>query len=660
MRSWLLRCSPGLATAQVVPRAAYALCLHTPHRCIFVRELSTPVTLESSNRSVTPFPARLLWQFSSKRPRHLVLCVRKPLPAVVPLASEDAFEEWSDAEAAEALTTRTAAVDGAPRTPEDFMYGRLFLRPYNVAQLLTVLQGWSDLPAVVERPRSSLTLSAVPPASTSAKLAKRSSVDVRPREVMLTARLTRKMFSATLGGSGRATIAEAATHPSADSDPATEEDYPDSVYVDGDVCTLRVVLRDADLILFTVHLESVLSDLFAIEHYSRKLERCNTFDSQPSRVCHRTGARLSSFVRSSARPPQYLSHRYTPGSRAHGDTMEPRYRSHRPQRSNHGSSHHHNATTAAANTAATGPTESGEGPEDSNFFAATSAKAAPTTAANEAEDDDYKETLEDVEEAEDDEDDSEAAAETSDAAPPLTPAMAPSASAASSTSYVATHTRERGQMTMESTDRYAEGRFVRDGSVAASEVQEVSRVGAFDVLHRTWQAQGSTEKDDAQTTVHATATTGAFRSASGEVTGRFSYERLSTTTETTSAKTAAAAAAGTAIPLRRKAAEGAQEATATIDVTAIGSKSSAVVDGKKPCESKSYEHQKKKEEGAGTEAAKPTRKRHPSDSTTAPGKKKTAKRKSRKAPVKRKAPTSTATSVSASQGTAESADTTTF
>ncbi|CAJ1989977.1 protein of unknown function - conserved [Leishmania donovani] len=643
MRSLLLRSSPRFAAAQVTPRAAYALCLHTPHRCVFVRELSTPATLESGDSSVAPFPARLLWQFSSKRPRHLVLCVREPLPAVAPLSPENTFEDLSAAEAVGASAARTVAVDGAPRAQEDFMYGRLFLRPYNVAQLLTVLQGWSDLPAVVERPRSSLTLSAVPPSSTSEKPANSSSVDERPREVMLKARVTRKTTLAAPGDSGRAAIRGVAAY-STDADPGAEEDQPDAVYVDGDMSTLHVILRDADLVLLTTHLESVLSDLFAIEHCSRKMERRKSFGSQRSRVSHRTGARPSSFERSSAKQPQYLSDRCAPAKRTHGNMMEEGYQSRRRQRGNRGGSRHHSVTAAPAQ---------GEW----SLFEAAPAKTAPTAVTNEAEDDEYQEIVEDVEEAEDGEDDHKDATGTCSGATPSSQAVASAASAAFSTSYITTHTRERGKMTMESADRYAEARFMRDGSVAASEVEEVGRVGDFDVRRRTRQAQGSTEKGDSRTTVHATATTGAFRSTSGEVTGSFSYERLSTTTEATSATTAAAAAAATAVPLRCETAECDSEATATIDITAVESQPSAEVDDRKPGESELHERQVGEEKSAVAGSAKPTRKRQASGSAAAAGKKKAAKRKSRKAPAKRKAAPSNTASVSAPQGTAEFADT---
>ncbi|CBZ28208.1 conserved hypothetical protein [Leishmania mexicana MHOM/GT/2001/U1103] len=644
MHSLLLRSSPRFAAAQVAPHAVYALCLHTSHRCVFVRELSTPATLETGNSSVAPSPARLLWQFCSRRPRHLVLCVREPLPAVAPLAPEKNFEGLSAAEAVEASAVRTVAVDGAPRAQEDFMYGRLFLRPYNVAQLLTVLQGWSDLPAVVERPRSSLTLSAVPPSSTSEKPENGNSADVRPREVVLTARVTRKTTVAAPGDSGRVATPGAVAYSSTNADPGADEDQPDAVYVDGDVSTLHVVLRDADLVLLTTHLESVLSDLFAIEHCSRKMELRKALSSQHSRVSHRTGARARSFERSSARQPKYLSDRHARATRTHGHLMEKGYQSRRSDRGSHSGSRHHSFTTA--------PVQG-----KWSTLEEVSSKAAPTTATNEAEDDDYEEILEDVEEVEDGEVDHKDATETCSGATPSSQAVASAASAASSTSYITTHTRERGEMTMESADRYAEARFMRDGSVAASEVEEVGRVGDFDVRRRTRQAQGSTEKGDSRTTVHATATTGAFRSTSGEVTGSFSYERLSTTTEATSATTAAAAAAATAIPLRCETAEGDSEATATIDITAIELQPSAEVDDRKPGESESHERQMEGEKSTEAGPVKPTRKRQASGKAAAAGKKKTAKRKSRKAPAKRKAATSTTASVSAPQRAGEFADT---
>ncbi|KAG5475345.1 hypothetical protein LSCM1_03458 [Leishmania martiniquensis] len=657
MRSWLLRCSRGFAGAQVVPRAAHALCLHTTYRCIFVRELFTPATLKCSNSDVAPFPARLLWQFSSKRPRHLVLCVREPLPPVAPLTAGDTCEDDRCAEAAEAPAAPTVSADDPPRTPEDFMYGRLFLRPYNVAQLLTVLQGWSDLPAVVNRPRSSLTLTAVPPPSTSATLGKSSNVDERPREVMLTACLTRKTVPAAFGGPGGAALAAAAAHSSTDADLKADEDYPDPVYVDRDVCTLSVALRDSNLVLLTAHLESVLSDLFAIEHCSREIARRKASNSQQNRVSQRPYAMRGSLERASTSQPQYLSHRYTPAARTRGSVMEHSYQSRAPQLGSRGGSRHSSFAAAAASPAASKVTEEGAAEAESKPFTETPAKAAPTMAAAEAEEDDYEEIERDVGEVEGGEDDDEAAAEKCAAATPSTLSVAPSGSGPSSTSYVNTHTRERGEMTMESADRYAEARFVRDGSVAVSEVQEVSRAGDFDVLRRTRQMQGSTETGDLRTTVHAMETIGAFRSSSGGVTGNFAYEHLTTTAEATSAEAAAAVAAATAIPLHCKTADDDCEETATIEATAANAQPRADADAEKTGGSGPHRHLK---EGAANEAVTPTRKRQASGSGTASSKKKTAKKKSRKMPAKRKSAASASASVSASRGVMESADTMAF
>ncbi|GET89758.1 hypothetical protein, conserved [Leishmania tarentolae] len=643
MSSLLLRRLPRLAAAQVVPCASYALCLRTPQRCVFVRELSTPATLESSDRSVPPFPARLLWQFSSKRPRHLVLCVREPLPAVDSITPENTFDGLSPVAATAASAAQNVAADGTPREQENFLYGRLFLRPYNVAQLLTVLQGWSDLPAMVERPRSSLTLSAVPPSSTSEKMATSNGMDERPREVMLTVRVTRKKSLTAPGESGKPALPDVTTYSSTDTDPGAEEDQPDAVYVDGDLSTLRVVLRDADLVLLTTHLESVLSDLFAIEHCSRKMERRKGFNSQHSRVSHRTGAGPNSVERSSVSQPKYLSHRHTSATRTHSKVAEKRYQSRHRQRSNDGGSLHHSVTTALAK---------GEW----SLFEAAPAKAVPTTATNEAEDDEYEEILEEVEEIEDGQEEHKYATETCSEATPSNQAATSSASAASSTSSITTHTREKAEMTMESADRYTEARFMRDGGLAASEVQVVDHIRDFDVVRRSSEAQVSTEKGGSRTTVHAMATTGAFRSTGGEVTGSFSYERLSTTTEATYANTAAAAAPETAIPVRCETAEGDSEANATIDATLSEPQPSAGLHDCKPDESESYQRRKGDEKSVKVESANPTTKPQASSSTAASRKKSKAKRKSKKAPAKRKAAASSSASVSASEGPPETAE----
>ncbi|KAG5500993.1 hypothetical protein GH5_04582 [Leishmania sp. Ghana 2012 LV757] len=653
MRSLLPLCLPGLAAAQAAPRAAYALCLYTSHRCIFVRELSTPATLERSKSGVAPFHARLLWQFSSRRPRHLVLCVREPLPTVYPLAAEDAFEDFRGAEAAEASAAQTVVASVAPRAPEDFMYGRLFLRPYNVAQMLTVLQGWSDLPAVVNRPRSNLTLTAVPPPAS--KPEKSSNVDVRPREVMLTVCLTRKTVPRALCKGGGAAAAEAVFQSSKNADPIPDEDYPDSVYVDGDMCTLSAALRDSDLVLLTTHLESVLSDLFAIEHCSGKVERRKAFNPQDSGANHRTRGVSSPLERSSVRQPKYLSQRCVAAGRTRSKTMEHPHQSCPPRHSDDGGRRRRRVATAAASSASsavTGAAEGGAAEWEPHPFAEASAKAAPAMAATQAEDDNYEEIVEDVVEVEGGEDVNKAATATSDAATSSTPTAPPPGSVASSTSYITTHTRERGEITMESADRYAEARFVRDGSVAASEVQAVDRAGDFDVLRRTRQVQGSTENGGSRATVCATEATGAFRSSSGGVTGNFSYERFTTTTEAMSEKVAAA----TAIPLHRETADADGDGAFTMEVTTNKSQPSTEGAGVKASEGEPCGQQK---EAVVNEAAKPARRRQASGSAGAASKK-TAKKKSRKTPTRRKSAASPSASVSASQGATECADAMTF
>ncbi|KAG5501462.1 hypothetical protein JKF63_03291 [Porcisia hertigi] len=645
MRSLVLRASPGLVATQLVPCAAYAACMYTPHRCIFVRELSTPAMLERGDNSVAPFPARLVWQFSSKRPRHLVLSVREPLPTVIPPMPDGAFEDLS---AAEGSATQGTRVDGVPRSAADFLYGRLFLRPYNVAQLLTVLQGWSDSPVVMERERSSLTLSAALPSLTSAEEAKSSNVDSRPSEVTLTACFTRKTSPTSLGDSGRFAIEDAAADSSTDGDTAAGRDYSDSVYVDGDISTLRAVLRDADLALLTTHLESVLSDLFAIEHYSRRRELRSALDAQNSRVSHRTSVVGRSPERSSAGQPQYLSHRYAPAETAHDRKMGQRYQSRSPHRSKHRSRRHHSATASAMGSATIGASRGTLNSSEESLV-----KKIPTTADRDPVEGDY-EDIRGFEGVEDPEEESRVSAVSGNAAKRSIDTASPSAAAAFPASFTATHTQDRGEVTMETTDRYTEARFVGDGSVAASEVQEVSRMGDVDVLRHTREAQGSTESGDSRTTVHATATTGAFRSTSGEVTGTFSYEQVSTTTEATSAKVAAAASA---VPLCHETSEANSDSGVRVDAKVIDSQTSAEVVGETLGESASHGQE---EESVEPLSVKPPRKRQANSGATAAGKKKTTKKKTKKTVVKRKASASTSAGESEALQRTESSDTMSF
>ena len=639
-----------------------ATCLIASRRGIFVREAWTPVSLQSPDSAEAPFPARLLWQFRSSTPRHLTLCVRGPASR---LSAVTAGSSCEDLEAdGEATTIATEKASVTPRKAEDFVYGRLFLRPYDVAQLLTVLQGWSDAPATVKRPRSFLQLSAVPapsaaastkapPSSKNTKVMPSPFSSAKPRAVQLTARFTRKVLSPAQRGD-RAVTTTSAT-PTTDLDPEASEDYPGSVYVEGELGTLTTVLRDEDLVLLTAHLESVLSDFFSIEH--------NTIREAARRAVERQGrpgrARYTS--------AQERSGDYAVASHPRTSTYDsrPQYRSYlrrSPQNMEGAAAAPQHATASHPHTAAA--------------TAATATQADNVMAGGE----EYEEVVEEVEEEEAEENSTQplqqerhgnaagaaevGCAKQSGSVTAATAKASPAAKAeaevdngllgteadvssraeaASSTRYTTTHTADRGTMTMESDNRYATGRFVRDGGVAASEVQEVSRIGDFDVLHRTQQAQGSVEHDGARTTVRASNTTGAFRSTTGEVTGTFAYQKMSSTTETTSATTAAAAASATAIPVRRVPTSSAGQTPTTTGAGEGGMDEGPTLEVKattvKGAEGES-EAEEAEEEGEAPPAEKSKQKR--ASGSRHGGKKKGGKKKSKKALRHKAAPKATA------------------
>jgi hypothetical protein len=560
-----------------------SVCLSPSYRTIFVRESWTPVMLQSPDASVPPFPARLLWLYRSSSPRHLSLCVRSPSPSPNSFSAGSSFESLEGSDSSSAPDSQ--------RRAEDFVYGRLFLRPYDVAQLLTVLQGWSDAPALVERPRSSLQLRALAPPPSAKKGQPSSSASfsslflgAKPRAVQLTARLTRKLLSQE----GKGDYAKAST-PITDLDPEASEDYPKSVYAEGEMGTLTTVLRNEDLVLLTAHLESVLSDFFSLEHHAvrevtrRALGRHErsgntkyiSYSEQSGDHTHlrslHTGAHESH--------PQYRSHMYQsrqPIAAAAGTGVHRAVVMHPIELDGLFGAVEDAAENLITQMESKAPTPEPASPPSPS--AAVKADAAGDDA------DEYEEVAEEVEEVEEvepqrvktaaDSNESEmsgAGGEHSDGAdtPSATSAVevddsldaepdstttttivAGASTAAPTISYQASHTEDSGYATKLGS-RNASGRFVRDGSVVAAEAQKVSRIGDFDVLHSTQCAQGSTEQDGARTTVQATSTTGAFCSTSGEVSGTFAYQRLSTVTGSSSDATAAADAAATAIPVRR-------------------------------------------------------------------------------------------------------------
>ncbi|KPI87684.1 hypothetical protein ABL78_3222 [Leptomonas seymouri] len=562
----------------VLVSTASAACIFSSYRSIFVRESWTPVTLRSPSASEAPFPARLLWQFRSSTPRHLTLCARAPAPQPASLTQGSSFEDLDVAGDPSAVAKGSRGGEAAPvlRKPEDYIYGRLFLRPYNVAQLLTVLQGWSEAPAVIERPRSKLQLSLVSPSTKRGAVSLSSSISTsfsKPRAVQLTAHLTRKLILPRKEN-GRAAAAAASATPSTDFDPEASEDYPDSVYAEGQMGVFTAVLRDEELVLLTAHLESVLSDFFAMEHHAARDATRRAGESQGrlgvTRGPHMQGGRTENSAPARRHSgthnsrPQYRSHMYrskqqtTAAPAHHAETASARNTTTAEDASAALSDLFEEVGNASDNVAPKADTST---PQTSEPTAA--AVATQQTEDEEVADDEYEEVVEEVEGDDEEEQQTPDTAAASDSKQSQAKGAADSASAApssaagagadasldaefdpspraqSSTAYRTLHTADRGYMAVESDSRYAAARFVRDGSVAAAEVQEVSRVGDFDVMHRTQQAQGLIDKDGTRTTVQATNLTGAFRSTAGEVKGTFAYQCVSTATETSSATRAA-------------------------------------------------------------------------------------------------------------------------
>lgn len=208
--------APAAATFQAVT----ALCASS--HSFVVRSHQTPGTITKVDRST--YNGSLAWTWRSNRPKHLVLSVQPPDTLVAPTES---FED---------LDRRGADMP--------LLYGRLFLRPVDVAQCLAVLTGWSDEEIRIVREHSTLTSSASPTAGS----------------FKLTGTFTTKSLREKDASTRRQGV-----------DP--DEGHPETVYNVGDVGTVNISFGPGEVVLLTCHLESVLADMLGIEHqyYNRRL-----------------------------------------------------------------------------------------------------------------------------------------------------------------------------------------------------------------------------------------------------------------------------------------------------------------------------------------------------------------------------------------------------
>ncbi|CCW60971.1 unnamed protein product [Phytomonas sp. EM1] len=189
------------------------------------------------------YMATLLWQWRSDRPRHLVLSLDRP-PAH--LSADSCVEDVEHG-------TEDATASGVKPS---YTFGRLFLRPINVAQLLAVLVGWATDPVRIERRHT--TLSLIPdPSATSRQ-------GLRLSSFLLQGTFTTKslLASATTG--------------------SREEGHPGSVYNDEDIRAMELRLDGSELVLLTTYLEGVLSDCFGIEHVYHRAKAARQRQGPPA------------------------------------------------------------------------------------------------------------------------------------------------------------------------------------------------------------------------------------------------------------------------------------------------------------------------------------------------------------------------------------------
>ncbi|KEG11601.1 hypothetical protein DQ04_02451030 [Trypanosoma grayi] len=261
----LRRCIPG-----PVGLLRAATCV----RSVFTRDLRTHI--EISNGKVT-YPAVLLWRWKSDRQRHLVLSVHRPHDA---------------AETAEAKARpKSQQLSATSCTPEDYIFGRVFLRPYNVAQLLAALEGKAQSVEVLKE-HSLLRLQPVVSPTPKrrggrggASDGSTSSATVSlPSAFSLVGELTAKVPMAGQPHTDEDVLL------CDDDDEDVEEAVPGTTYNLGDRRSFRAVVEGADLIFIMKHLDAVLSDMFGIEHQYharvaqellRKRERGNVRPREP-------------------------------------------------------------------------------------------------------------------------------------------------------------------------------------------------------------------------------------------------------------------------------------------------------------------------------------------------------------------------------------------
>ncbi|KAG8345591.1 hypothetical protein ERJ75_000193000 [Trypanosoma vivax] len=231
-------------------------------RCVFVRDLRTPVQIE---KGPITYPAVLLWSWRSNRQRHLVLSICSPDSCS---GSPSATKSTLDAVG----KPKGEGTPGAPNAlkPEDYFFGRMFLRPYDVASLLTVLEG-KVKQAQMQKQHSSLRLRPVKAKSDafndsakerSGKKKKSKSKNAPAFTFLLAGKFTTKSPMVKSGNAEGETL----WLDDDDEGDAVETKLANGTYNLNDQRNFRATLKGAELIFVMRHLEAVLSDMFGIQH----------------------------------------------------------------------------------------------------------------------------------------------------------------------------------------------------------------------------------------------------------------------------------------------------------------------------------------------------------------------------------------------------------
>ncbi|KAF5219491.1 hypothetical protein ECC02_007536 [Trypanosoma cruzi] len=213
-------------------------------RSILLRDLRTSVEISKGEMK---YPAVLLWRWKSNRQKHLVLSVQAP----------DGTEGESSAEPNSKLLPVSAP------TPADYFFGRVFLRPYNVAQLLAVLEGKAPHVELI-REHASLYLGpvAIPSSGDSGhRCAKgaNGALTALPSAYSLAGKLTVKVQTNNQSASVDDELPQ-------DDDYENDEGRAGATYKLDDRRNFRATVKGEDLIFIMKHLDAVLGDMFGIEH----------------------------------------------------------------------------------------------------------------------------------------------------------------------------------------------------------------------------------------------------------------------------------------------------------------------------------------------------------------------------------------------------------